>query len=89
MTNALLISSTPNSAASVTISFEPRGNSAGAAATPASTAFQSRVSSKAMHLDCAETNTSADKRWIGSSVCLATAVASALLLMWLTLHFAG
>lgn len=86
MIDAISTSSIRNSGA---ISFEPLGNSAGVAASPASTALQSPVSGGTMYLDCAETNASADKRWIGSSVCLGTAVASALLLMWLTLHLAG
>jgi hypothetical protein len=42
----------------------------------------------AFHHDCAEV-IGADKRWVGSLVCLATALASTSLLLWLTSIIAG
>ena len=85
MIDAISISSIRNSGA---IGFEPLGNSAGAAASPASAAKRSQAAAKAMQLDRSDAEACGDKRWVGASVCLGTAVTSALLLMWLTLHLA-
>ena len=89
MTEAILLSGARNAAPSVTIDLDARGGGAGAAAIPASAAIQSPTAAKAMQLDRPDADTCRDKRWVGASVCLATAVTSALLLMWLTLHLAG
>ena len=89
MTEAILLSGARNAAPSVTIDLDVRGGGAEAAAVSASVAKQSPAVAKAMQLDRPDADTCRDKRWVGASVCLATAVTSALLLMWLTLHLAG
>jgi hypothetical protein len=89
MTEAILLSGARNAAPSVTIGLAAGGGSAGAAASSASAAIQSPAPAKAMHLDWAEVEAPGAKRWVGASVCLATAITSALLLTWLTLRLVG
>ena len=89
MTEAILLSGARNAAPSVTIGLAAGGGSAGAAASSGSAAIQSPPPARAMHLDCAEVEAPGAKRWVGASVCLATAITSALLLTWLTLRLVG
>jgi hypothetical protein len=89
MMNTIILSSVPGPATSVAINLELHGGSAGGAASPVTTAVSSPAAAKAMQLNSADANACGDKRWIGASVCLATAAASALFLTWLTLHLVG
>lgn len=86
MAEAILLSGTRNAAPSVTIDLDVRGGGAEAAAISASVAKQSPAVAKAMQLDRPEDEACGDKRWVGASVCLATAITTAMLLTWLTLR---
>jgi hypothetical protein len=89
MMDTIILSSVPGPATSVAINLELHGGSAGGAASPVTTAVSSPATATAMQPDSAEASSCGDKRWIGASVCLATAAASALFLTWLTLHLVG
>jgi hypothetical protein len=89
MAEAILLSGARNAAPSVTIDLDVRGGGAEAAAISASAAKQSPAVAKAMQLDRPEDEACGDKRWVGASVCLATAITTALLLTWLTLRLVG
>ena len=78
--------SAQDSPVSLTIGLDIRSSVQAATGQPSSSTMLTPVDT--IHHHCAEV-VGADKRWVGSLVCWATALASASLLLWLTLIIAG
>jgi hypothetical protein len=83
------LSSAASSAAHSTIHLDIGSGISGAAAGHPNSSLLLPASANATLHDRDGANAAADKRWIGSLVCLATALTSASLLLWLILIIAG
>jgi hypothetical protein len=82
------LSRADSSVAHSTITLAVGNGISGAAAGHPTSSLLLPASANTTHNDCEGAN-AGDKRWIGSLVCLATALTSASLLVWLILIIAG
>jgi hypothetical protein len=86
LNTGLKVRSAHDSSAALIIGLDIRSSVQAARGQPSSSTMLTPVDT--IHHHCAEV-VGADKRWVGSLVCLATALASTSLLLWLTLIIAG
>jgi hypothetical protein len=83
------LSSVASSAAHATVGLDIGGGISRAALGYPNSSLLLQASANTTHHDCQGANAAADKRWVGSLVCLATALTSASLMVWLALIIAG